>query len=139
MFLSRRKRKRNTSLPEITLTPLIDVCLTLLIIFMITTPMMKDSLKISLPEVKNQGDRVVAQKQLEVYVDKNGTVSVNDKIVKQEDLAKFVERGLKLSPNKVIIVNGDRSVSYNTIIKVLDTINSIEGEKYVALVAKRVA
>ena len=54
---SSRRRKSNF-IPEITLTPLIDTALTLLVIFMITTPIMKNSLKVSSPEVKNNMDKI---------------------------------------------------------------------------------
>ncbi len=133
-----RRRKSRGLAPEITLTPLIDTALTLLVIFMVTTPMMKNSLKISLPEVKNKTEKVSSQKQLEIFIDKNENIYVNSDAIKIENLKKHIENKLKQSTNKVVIVNGDRSVSYNTIIKTLDIINSIEGEKNVALVAKRI-
>lgn len=138
MRSSRRKRNRSVP-PEITLTPLIDTALTLLVIFMITTPMMKNSLKISLPEVKNKAERITTQNQLEVFIDKDEKINVNGQPINISDLSKHIGQGLKKCSNKVVIVNGDRSVSYNTIIKVLDIINSVEGEKNVALVAKRIA
>lgn len=137
MRSSRRKRNRGLP-PEITLTPLIDTALTLLVIFMIATPMMKNSLKINLPEVKNKSDKVLAQNQLEVFIDKDEKININGQQVNIKDLSNYVSKGLKQSSNKTVIVNGDRTVSYNTIIKVLDIINSVEGEKNVALVAKRV-
>jgi len=132
-----RGKNRIIALPEITLTPLIDTALTLLIIFMVTTPMMKDSLKITLPEVSNPGEKVGTQNKLEIFVAKNNNIQINDKNIKNNDLINEIKKYLKQSRDKIIIVNGDKDVPYNSIIKILDQINSIEGEKYVALVAKR--
>lgn len=139
MSYARRKRNRHIALPEITLTPLIDTALTLLIIFMVTTPMMKNSLKISLPEVKNQGEQVATNKKIEIFIDGKENIKVNDEVVKIDGLVKHISKRLQQSSDKVIIVNGDKSVPYSSVIKILDLINSVEGEKYVALVAKRVA
>lgn len=139
MRYARRKRNRHIALPEITLTPLIDTALTLLIIFMVTTPMMKNSLKISLPEVKNQGEKVATNKKIEIFIDGKENIKVNDEVVKFDGLVKHISKRLQQSSDKVIIVNGDKSVPYSSVIKILDLINSVEGEKYVALVAKRVA
>lgn len=124
--------------PEITLTPLIDTTLTLLVIFMITTPIMQNSLKVSLPEAKTQSEKFsTSQRYIEVFIDKDKKISVNDTQVTYENLSKQIEKELKKSTNKIVILKGDESVEYKAIIKVLDLINSIEGEKYVALATKK--
>lgn len=134
-----KRRKRSIVLPEITLTPLIDTALTLLIIFMVTTPMMKDSLKISLPEIKNAGEKVVTQNKLEIFLDSKGKIEINNKAIKTENLLNEVKKFLKQSNDKTIIIDGDKNVKYDSITNILDQINSLEGEKYVALVCKRAA
>ena len=48
--MARRKRKKTASHLDVNLTPLIDMALTLLIIFMVTTPMMQNSIRINLPK-----------------------------------------------------------------------------------------
>lgn len=130
--------------PEITLTPLIDTTLTLLVIFMITTPIMQNSLKVALPEAKTQSEKFSAsQRYIEVYIgkDKNKLNKliyfVNDTLIDLENVAKLIDKELKKSSNKIVILKGDKSVEYESIIKVLDLINSIEGEKYVALATKK--
>lgn len=133
-----KRRNKTISLPEITLTPLIDTALTLLIIFMVTTPMMKDSLKINLPDVHNPGEKVEAQNKLEILVSKDNRIQVNDQIISNNDLVRKTKDYLKESKDKIIIINGDKDAPYDSIIKILDQINSVEGEKYVALVAKKV-
>ena len=66
----RRRRKAATALHDIPLTPLIDTALTLLIIFMVATPMMQNAIKVTLPEGKAQEDGG-AKQDLIVYVDKD--------------------------------------------------------------------
>ena len=75
-FRSRRGR-RSVGLPEVTLTPLIDTALTLLVIFMITTPMMNNVIKINLPSSSvNEGDSKDQQETI-VYIDKQGKLYLN--------------------------------------------------------------
>ncbi|OGB84148.1 hypothetical protein A3F66_03245 [candidate division TM6 bacterium RIFCSPHIGHO2_12_FULL_32_22] len=134
-----RKRSKKLYLPEVSLTPLIDTALTLLIIFMITTPMLQDSIKLSLPETKNQKGGGVSQvEQIIVSVDKGGKIFLNDKPVKIENLPSLIREKIKQTKNNIVIVKGDRAIVYNDIIKVVDAVQCVEGINHVALAAKRV-
>ena len=134
-----RKRSKKLYLPEVSLTPLIDTALTLLIIFMITTPMLQDSIKLSLPETKNQKGGGVSQvEQIIVSVDKGGKIFLNDKPVKIENLPNLIREKVKQTKNNIVIVKGDRDIVYNDIIKVVDAVQCVEGINHVALAAKRV-
>jgi biopolymer transport protein ExbD len=133
-----RKRSKKLFLPEVSLTPLIDTALTLLIIFMITTPMLQDSIKVSLPETKNQkGGSMQQVEQVIITVDKGGKLFMNDKQVAILDLPNLVKEKIKQAKNDVVIVKGDRGVVYNDIVKVVDAVQGVEGVKHVALAAKR--
>src|SRR3990167_991437 len=135
-----RKRSKKLYLPEVSLTPLIDTALTLLIIFMITTPMLQDSIKLSLPENKNQKGGGVSQvEQIIVSVDKGGKIFLNDKPVKIENLPSLIREKIKQTKNNIVIVKGDRAIVYNDIIKVVDAVQCVEGINHVALAAKRVS
>ena len=133
-----RKRSKKLFLPEVSLTPLIDTALTLLIIFMITTPMLQDSIKVSLPETKNQKNGAMQQaEQVIVTVDKGGKLFINDKPTDIVNLANLVRDKIKQTKNNIVIVKGDRGVVYNDIVKVVDAVQGVEGVKHVALAAKR--
>ena len=64
-----RRRRTSAREPEITLTPLIDTALTLLIIFMVTTPMIHNAIKVNLPRGRVKED-VGATQDLCVYIEK---------------------------------------------------------------------
>lgn len=133
----KRRRKIALPQPEITLTALIDTAFTLLIIFMVTTPLMQNSLKISLPETKNTSKTNLAADNVLISVDKNKLFFVNDHKVTEATLAQAVTKALAKSKDKIVIVQGDKDVVYKDIIKVVDLINGVPGIKHVALAAKR--
>ncbi len=132
----RRKRTRRNryadALPEVSLTPLIDTALTLLIIFMLTAPMMHNSLKVRLPhgsikEAGNDAERIV------VEVDANGQISVNGQRVARNQLPDALRDWVKKLGVSVVFVHGDRSVDYGAVIEVVDRIKHVEGVDHVAL------
>src|SRR3990167_11012862 len=100
--MSRRRRKRNIEIPEISLTPLIDTALTLLIIFMVTAPMLQDSIKVKLPEVKSRSDKV-ADFCLTVYIDEKENIFLDKQKIDLKQLKPAVEDALqKCSDNRII-------------------------------------
>ena len=68
-FARRYKRSQATGIPEITLTPLIDTALTLLVIFMVTSPLINNAIKVDLPKGNAQEAQGV-QEDLVVHIDK---------------------------------------------------------------------
>lgn len=133
----RRRRRLELPQPEITLTALIDTAFTLLIIFMVTTPLINNSLKISLPETKNTSKTNLAADNVLISVDKNKLFFVNDQKVTEANLPQAVTKALAKSKDKIVIVQGDKDVIYKDIIRVVDLINGVPGIKHVALAAKR--
>ncbi len=134
-----RRKRREVVLPEVSLTPLIDTAFTLLIIFMVTTPMLQNSLKVSLPETKNSANSNLSPENVIITIGKNNLILVGDKKVKPDksNLANFVKTDLIRSRDKIVIIKGDRDVLYDKIIAIVDAVNSIPGVKHVALAAKR--
>ena len=129
----RRKRRKANVMTDIPLTPLIDTALTLLIIFMITTPMMHNAIKVQLPQGQAKEDKST-QQELVVYVDKEGKLFVNGvsfdtdlKVI--DDLRERVGH----DNNKTVYVKADQAVSYGLVITLVDKIKVIGGIKYVAL------
>lgn len=127
-----RRRRRQLDIPEVSLTPLIDTALTLLIIFMVTTPMLQDSIKVKLPEVKSRSDKSPDFCST-VYIDAKADVYVNEKKTDLNKLKPVIEKALKASDCKIISLKGDTDIPYGKLMSVMDIINSAEGEKYVSL------
>ncbi len=124
---------REKAMSTINVTPLVDVMLVLLIIFMITAPMMKSGMKVNLPqaeakEIKKIDDVVVSiTKDKYIYVNKT---NVNINLLKDTLLSIFSNR-----KKKVVFLEADSSVPYGYVVYVLDVIKKAGIEK-VGIVVK---
>jgi len=131
-------RRKETRVPEISLTPLIDVALTLLIIFIITTPMMNNIIKIELPATKtNEAPSEVLQREMIVFIDKHEQLYLNNKKMTFDSLLQELQVFSKHHEQSMIFVRADKAVSYGFVMHVIDTIKVAGGIKYVALDTKR--
>lgn len=132
MVRTKRQRKRIAQAQEISLTPLIDTALTLLIIFMVTTPMMQNSIKVDLP----QGDAKESagvQQELVVYIDKAAHIYFDGVSVTYERLIDAVTQKVGKAKDQTIFVRADTAVSYGKVIDVVDRLKVVGGIQYVAL------
>lgn len=133
--LRRRKRRLRNSMQEVSLTPLIDTALTLLIIFMITTPMMHTSLKVNLPSTAY--DQAQQEKEeIVVHVDKQGALSINDAICSSEQFAASLGRLVDDKNPQTVFVYADQGVEYGRVIRVVEKIKMLNGVEYVALASR---
>lgn len=120
--LSRNKR----ALSEINVTPLVDVMLVLLVIFMVTAPLMQQGMDIELPAAK--GRDLPPEERLTVTVDKKGRVFLNKEEVTTKKLRARLESISKTkSPN--VFLKADRDVPYGTVVKVMSAIKEAGVEK----------
>ncbi len=116
-----RRQPRYRPLAEINVTPLVDVMLVLLIVFMVTAPLMSSAVNVDLPKVATTP---IAQdsEPLTISVDATGQVYLQDQKVELNDL---VAKLLAISENdkdRRIFVRGDKSNQYGRIIEVMGTI-----------------
>jgi biopolymer transport protein ExbD len=103
---------------NINVTPLVDVCLVLLIIFMVVVPALS-GVPVNLPVVN--GEPVPeAQRQLAITVKDDGTVYVGSIVVRAEQVAAEIERIHSESPQRAVALRGDKRVAYGEVVKVLD-------------------
>lgn len=117
-------------MPEITLTPLIDTALTLLVIFMVTAPMVQNGIKLDLPHGKSK--ETGAQQELVVSVSKDGAVYFNSYQVKPQELVSSVQQALQGKEDEPVFVRADEAVAYGKVIEVVDELKQA-GVKYVAM------
>ena len=125
MGIARKGRKRRGRAPmaEINVTPLVDVMLVLLIIFMVTAPMITPSL-IDLPSVgkaNKQPDKV-----LQVVIQKDESLElVNDGKTSKlmiGGVAEAVKNAQGAEDNTAVVISADRNVKYENVVKVMDTL-----------------
>jgi len=103
---------------EINVTPLVDVMLVLLIIFMVTAPMMMEGVDVNLPQTKTKS--IKAQEDpLILSVTKNGDVFLENHTVKLEDLGQKIETVFKYRKEKEVLLRADKDIPYGFVVKVM--------------------
>ncbi|OEG69296.1 hypothetical protein ATZ36_10315 [Candidatus Endomicrobiellum trichonymphae] len=113
------KRKRNTVISEINITPFTDVVLVLLIIFMITTPMlMQPGIKVNLPKTQISDSEDTSN--IVVLISKTGYVYVQGKQIHDSNIADVMRILMSSHPDKAVIIKGDKEVQYDCIIQFMD-------------------
>ena len=134
----RRRRKRDSRLPEVSLTPLIDTALVLLVIFMVATPIMHNSLAIDLPEGNMKEDADPTVSSLIVAITAQEKLQFNGRLYKLDTLLKELAKRVKVSKDNRVYVNCDRKVSSGMLVKVIDSIKYVAGVEHVVLSTERV-
>jgi len=103
---------------NINVTPLVDVCLVLLIIFMVIVPTIVTGITVKLPV--GNGDPVgKLDEQLAITVKDDATVYLGALAVRREQVASELERLHAQSPNRPVAVRGDKTVAYGEVARVL--------------------
>jgi len=115
-----RSRRGTSVLGEINVTPLVDVVLVLLLIFMVTAPMMSRGIDVSLP-VANQ-PQIPQEDRVTVSIRADGRIFVGDKPVNIALLEDEVRGRTSGRPDAVIYLRADESLRYGNVIEVVDVI-----------------
>jgi biopolymer transport protein ExbD len=137
MIRRKRPRRRQTaSLTDISMTPLIDTALTLLVIFMMATPVIQNAVRITLPNGESKEDGG-AQQELVVFLDKNNQLYLNKDKIEKKNLIAEIKKQVGNKTEKTVFVKADRGVNYGTVIELVDEIKIIGGVKYVALATQK--
>lgn len=115
-----RSRTGGTMLGEINVTPLVDVVLVLLLVFMVTAPMMSRGIDVSLP-VANQPSTDV-EDRVSVSVNANERIYIGDQLVTPAMLEDKLRAMMEGRASKVVYLRADESLRYGRVIAVVDTI-----------------
>ena len=120
---------------EINVTPLVDVCLVLLIIFMVVTPMLQKGVPINLPVTEEPEKTPDTEKQLQISVKADGTVYLGSTVVRKEQVQTELESIHQKTPDREIAVKGDKLVKYGAVLDVLKACREV-GFNNVGLIAQ---
>ncbi|MCA9665226.1 MAG: ExbD/TolR family protein [Myxococcales bacterium] len=105
-------------LSEINVTPLVDVMLVLLIIFMVTAPMLEQGVDVDLPKAQAQ-DMAAEQKFLTLHIDKLRRVYLGKTFVKWSELSDKLKHNAKLKADGELYLRADRTLPYGLVVKVM--------------------
>ncbi|KVM99508.1 MULTISPECIES: biopolymer transporter ExbD [unclassified Burkholderia] len=103
---------------EINMTPLVDVMLVLLIIFLVTIPAMHHAVKIDLPRASSQPVEV-KPKTIDVAIESDGTVLWDDQPVSATDLQSRIAQAAQTNPQPELHLRADRKVAYERVAEVM--------------------
>jgi biopolymer transport protein TolR len=120
----RRRRARHAPMSEINVTPMVDVMLVLLIIFMVAAPLLQVGVPVDLPESKGQQLAPPSSEPLAVSVKENGDVFIGETAVTLDELAPKLSAIAKNGYDEPIFVRGDKGVPYGVVMRVMGRINA---------------
>ena len=120
---------------DINVTPLVDVCLVLLIIFMVVTPMLQKGVPVNLPVTEDPEKTPDTDKQLQISVKADGTVYLGSLPVLKEQVQSELLKIHDRTPDREIAVKGDKLVKYGAVLDALKACREV-GFNNVGLIAQ---
>jgi len=121
---------------QINVTPLVDVTLVLLIVFMVTTPMiMKPSINVNLPKAASSDQS--SPGELAVTIAKDGKIFANGQNVSEGELKVEAAKLVAEKPESQAMISGDKDTPYGTVVNVVDIIKTAGIKKFAINIEKK--
>ncbi len=109
-----------SSLAEINITPLVDVVLVLLVIFMITAPVLQSGIEVSVPKTRTVKE--ITEQRVVLTIDRDAQVFLGDKLVNIHDLPTLLRQGNEDTSKKVIYLRADERVPFGNFASLMDAV-----------------
>ncbi len=120
--------QRDTTISQINVTPLVDVMLVLLVIFMVTAPIIQQGVQVNLPQAK-AGAIPGNEQPLVVAISRNGRIYLNDNPMSLAELGQKLRAIRKLQQNKEVYLRADQDVRYGLVMSAIAEIKQAGIEK----------
>ena len=127
---------------EINVTPMVDIMLVLLIIFMVVTPFLQQGITVALPKNMNNPDvdpRIIKESSVVISIPNDGEYYLGKKKIQKEELADNVDKMLKAIKNeqdRIVYIKSGVGVSYGDVVNVINEVRKLGVDK-IGLVADK--
>jgi len=127
---------------EINVTPMVDIMLVLLIIFMVVTPFLQQGITVALPKNMNNPDvdpRIIKESSVVISIPNDGEFYLGKKKVQKEQLADQVDtmlKGIKNEQDRIVFIKSGVGVSYGDVVNVINEVRKLGVDK-IGLVADK--
>lgn len=107
-----------TTLSDINVTPMVDVMLVLLVIFMVTAPLIQQGVKVNLPQTR-AAPVEATEKMVVLSIDRSKRVFLGEAEVSLKDLEQILKANAKVQLDKKIYLHADRDLTYGVVVEVM--------------------
>jgi biopolymer transport protein TolR len=111
---------------DINVTPLVDVCLVLLIIFMVVTPMLQQGVDVQLPQGPHAEKKPGQEGDLIISIKQDGTVFVGDDWIPDRNLVTYLRAERQKDPGRAVMLKADKRINFGKVREVMKAANEAE-------------
>ena len=119
---AKTSRRSFTPMADINVTPMVDVMLVLLVIFIVTAPLLTKGVNVNLPQTSRARSLPQDNKALTLYIERDGTTTLNDAKVDLDTLTGRLSSIRESNPEVQVYVKGDKDVSYGQAMQVMTAV-----------------
>ena len=120
------QRQSLSSLSEINITPLLDLAFVLLIIFMITTPLLENSVNLIVPSSGEKNPQLNAAQVQTISIDRAETIRLNNQVVDADTLTVQLSGLKRANPDVAVVIRPDRDLPVQKLITLMDALQRAE-------------
>ncbi len=130
------KPKPGHTVSDINVTPMVDVMLVLLIIFMVVTPLLQKGVDVRLPTAGNTADKPDNESQIILAIKADKTLYIDQMLVRSDELVAKLQDKLESKKQHTVLIKADEAVEYRAVMAAMDTLRKA-GVEEVALITER--
>lgn len=121
-------KKYKGALSEINVTPLVDVMLVLLIIFMVTAPLMQQGIDVNLPKAKGK-ELAAEEERIMVTITKGNKIYINKNLIELSELGRKLQKIYQRRTDKEVFLKADKDIPYGFVVRTMAEIRNAGIEK----------
>ena len=123
------QRQSLSSLSEINITPLLDLAFVLLIIFMITTPLLENSVNLVVPSSSEKNPQLNLSQVQTISIDRAETITLNNRVIDPDTLTMQLIELKRVNPDVAIVIRPDRDLPVQKLIALMDALQRAQISK----------